>query len=426
MPIHHRDFQPSPIEAAVAIAVSAGWTVTHVSPSGSCYLAREGHDKIRISDHRRYTKTRSERRRQVSVNVSRRNWREVLRAAIEADKMQSHEYRTIYDIATAGVRGRPSPLDWYRDAGTTMADPVMRGQAEAERSWYVEARPYYTIYPVAQDALGRVRLDLPADVVQLPIRSLLVRFGVGHEPECDGRKLRCVFAASLTVRGNQPGLGVWCDFGERRPAAGIPECPIYSYLAISLAAGASVEERMEQLDRREYDSESTAVQEALRYVIAVSLLGEDSELVEPDVLSKDRLRWEDTGDLAIVERAVRRGKRGWLIGSHVDVAPHMRRPHVGLRWTGEGRRLPRIVPISGSIVRRKRISEVPEGYLDYRCPGCGAPCKPSESGGLCGRCERIKDRTGANANPLLPDTPCSGYGVDRHRSGIGRGKAMGG
>src|SRR3990167_6436621 len=134
--------------------------------------------------------------------------------------MQSHDYSTIYDIATKGERHRPAPAEWYRDAVRTMRDPLMQGQANAERVWYVEARPYYTIYPVAQDALGRVKLDLHADVVRLPIRSLLVRFGVGHEPDCDGRKLRCVFAAALTVRGHEPGLGVWCDFGERRPITG--------------------------------------------------------------------------------------------------------------------------------------------------------------------------------------------------------------
>lgn len=283
--------------------------------------------------------------------------------------MQTHEYATLYDVLTRGQKPRPDVQAWYAQQVATMADPILRAQTESEARWIEADRPYYTIYPVAQDALGRVRLDLPCEIVRLPLPTLLLRFGNGQEPLCDGRKLRTIFAAAVTVRGKENGLGVWCDFGEQRSLGPIKDFPIYSYLSFSLAGERSVEEAITDLDQVEQDHESSAVTAALRYVIAVCLLGEESELVDPDILSKDRAAWDaaqtDEQRQAIIDRAQRRGKRGWLVGAHVEVAPHLRRPHVGLRWTGEGKKVPRIVPISGSIVRRKRLSDVPTGFLGH-------------------------------------------------------------
>src|SRR5690606_13981801 len=83
-----------------------------------------------------------------------------------------------------------------------------------------------------------------------------------------------------------------------------------------------------------------------------------------------------------IERAVRRGKRAWAIGRHITVDPHYRRPHVALRWTGEGRKVPRIVPVRGSIVHRSRVAKVPTGHLDDdRCKICGEPVETGKT--LC-------------------------------------------
>lgn len=306
--------------------------------------------------------------------------------------MLPHEFHSLYDILTRGSRNRPAPHDWYRDAERTMAgNPIVVAQARSEAAWCAERRPYYTVYPVAQDALSRVKLDVPCSVVRLPLPALLVRFMQGYEPRIDGRVLRCILAAKLAVRRDEEGMGVWCDFGERGQGP-VDDVPIYSFVSFSLAGERTIDEAIHDLDYIERDSESTAVADALRYVIGVCLLGEDSELVDPDILSKDRIKWDDAKTVeerqAIIDRAQRRGKRGWLIGAHIDVAPHMRRPHVGLRWTGEGRRQPKIVPISGSIVRRKRVSEVPTGYVDYDCAECKQPGARPYYDGLCERCCR--------------------------------------
>jgi hypothetical protein len=53
-------------------------------------------------------------------------------------------------------------------------------------------------------------------------------------------------------------------------------------------------------------------------------------VIEPDVLSKDRDKFERGGDRKYVDKAPRRGKIGWNVERHIDVAPHYRRPHMAL------------------------------------------------------------------------------------------------
>lgn len=57
---------------------------------------------------------------------------------------------------------------------------------------------------------------------------------------------------------------------------------------------------------------------------------------------------EGSGDHEYVDKAHRRGKIGWNMGRHVAVAPHYRRPHMVLMWTGRGRALPKVVPRRGN------------------------------------------------------------------------------
>jgi hypothetical protein len=53
-------------------------------------------------------------------------------------------------------------------------------------------------------------------------------------------------------------------------------------------------------------------------------------VIEPDVLSKDRDKFEASGDDRSVDKAQRRGRIGWNVGRHIEVAPPYRRPHIAL------------------------------------------------------------------------------------------------
>ncbi len=63
-----------------------------------------------------------------------------------------------------------------------------------------------------------------------------------------------------------------------------------------------------------------------------------------------------------IDKAHRRGKVGWNVGRHIEVAPHYRRPHMTLVWTGSARAVPKVVPRRGSVVHREKVEKVPSGF----------------------------------------------------------------
>jgi hypothetical protein len=127
------------------------------------------------------------------------------------------------------------------------------------------------------------------------------------------------------------------------------------------------------------------VTDCVRLCCTLCLLEDDPSVIEPDVLSKDRARFEQTGDEKYVAKAHRRGKVGWNVGRRIEVAPHYRRPHLMLAWTGKGRSVPKIVPRRGSIVHRQVVEKVPSGFegkgQKHGSPGRNRPCvsRPAKS-----------------------------------------------
>ena len=100
----------------------------------------------------------------------------------------------------------------------------------------------------------------------------------------------------------------------------------------------------------------------IRLMSGICLLGDDSELIKPEVLSRDQSKFMETGDISLIKKAIRRGKYGFKVGNVTEVSPHYRNPHLCLVWTGEGRKTPKIVVRKGSIVKRKIAATVPFGY----------------------------------------------------------------
>jgi hypothetical protein len=85
----------------------------------------------------------------------------------------------------------------------------------------------------------------------------------------------------------------------------------------------------------------TLIDDCVRLCCSLCLLENDRSVIEPDVLSKDRDKFEFSGDAKYVDKAHRRGKIGWNVGRRIEVAPHYRRPHMALVWTARGRAVPR-------------------------------------------------------------------------------------
>ena len=107
---------------------------------------------------------------------------------------------------------------------------------------------------------------------------------------------------------------------------------------------------------------------AVRAAVATLLLANDSTIIQPDVLADDRRRFDESIDpefrQRLIDKARKRGIVGWRIGEVYETIPHFRRPHFGLRHTGKGRTIPKIVPIKGSTVHRDKLTKVPTGHID--------------------------------------------------------------
>lgn len=93
------------------------------------------------------------------------------------------------------------------------------------------------------------------------------------------------------------------------------------------------------------------------------MLACDSRYCEPILLNRDkqkRLTEEDKKKAQ--NRARNRGVYGFDIGKDVEISPHFRRPHFAIRWTGEGRKVPKLVPVKGAVINKRLLEEIPTGY----------------------------------------------------------------
>jgi hypothetical protein len=201
--------------------------------------------------------------------------------------------------------------------------------------------------------MEKIRLDLGVEhLPDPPYKSMAVRYAIGSKIESTLFSIdrheswepgyRQLTMASV-VHGNRNGI------------------------AIALRPGDAIEDGINRgnLDRTTDAGKLAMI--AVRHVVTICLLADDHSIITPDVLSSDRDRYESETDEAwkqrAVDRARRRGVVGWSIGADYEVCPHYRRPHFGLRHTGKGRSVPRIVPIKGAVVHRSRLTEVPTGYM---------------------------------------------------------------
>lgn len=260
------------------------------------------------------------------------------------------------------------------------------------RQWKIDRRPYYSVMQQVGEALSRIKLDIPSDTLKLPIDTLLIRFPVGGELGIsDGRQL----ASMLVFQDELPPLP---DSESQVNMRQFLICPQfekgrYGCMCIVFKPGLTVEENLSRSVAVVKTADAAAMTDTcVRLLCSLCLLDEDSDLLTPDVLADDQVRYDNAATNEererIVRRAVKRGKYGWTIGKNLEVSPHFRRPHFGIRWTQKGRSVPKIVPIKGCVVKREKIGHVPTGYMD--APLCTS-CKmlPAVDGNECAECLKV-------------------------------------
>ncbi len=241
-------------------------------------------------------------------------------------------------------------------------------QLTNERDWERARRPYYNVWPSIVPMLTRLNLELDSALIQLPLPALSIRLPKQGNPltfEWQGRsfEIRCMLLGDM---GDGQAISILIDIGET-VHNGAFEIPIYTYCNFVRQEGLTVNQSLADLNKGQLADVGVQVPQELvtdcvRLCCSLCLLENDPSVIEPDVLSKDRVKFEANGDERYVDKAHRRGKIGWNVGRRIEVAPHYRRPHMALVWTGTGRAVPKIVPRRGSVVHRELVEKVPSGF----------------------------------------------------------------
>lgn len=284
-----------------------------------------------------------------------------------------------------------------RAYGKQQIDTIMRGLIQDDRTdvnvfientWELAGRPYFKLYPSMVKALANLNLNLKSNQITWPkqlaegITPFLIKFpqqAVTLDLE-EPTPLHAVLVFKVTrespgiiAENNESLLHIlWYTgltthkFESSEKTLVIPNTSCFVF---NTGTDKEVESEFEEVFCTSNDSDHSkdriemkpCYKNILRYVIGTILLASDAdnELILPEVLSKHELKFEETGDLALVDKAKRNGKYGWSIGKElereVETNTHFRVPHFAIRHTGPNGSIPLLRPIKGSIVNRKKF-----------------------------------------------------------------------
>lgn len=242
--------------------------------------------------------------------------------------MQFDTYRSLYDLAKNDHLFRGKPADFYAHLLQHADNSQYQIITAIEAVWYAQHRPFYRLWPSLIPVFQRVSLNITLKNIQAQPRVFLIQL-----PAAQGSILVAQTKAHTlgVVVQTQNCVAANVIKDSTKPLAGqIEEHPVYTPM--------------------------------FHIAVAVLLLDDNPELIEPMILQADQHKPRTE---ALVRKAHRRGLYGWNIGQHVEVAPHIRLPHMGHRWTGPGRQILKLVPIKGCLVHKAAITTIPTENLDH-------------------------------------------------------------
>lgn len=262
---------------------------------------------------------------------------------------------------------------------------------ETEYRWFEAGSPFYNLWPCILPMLSKVDLgNLPATVLKPPLNPLLLRFPDAPQPlTINGYVPRTIFvwayerravnssklsprmrAAIDIATAAEPSIfdhemfGLAYDVRDQSPEM------LRSQLLVPMDPTKTVAEVINAAVHADKDPTRDAelvdvLWQCARICATLCLVDKDSELLNQIVLSADREKYDKTGDEKYVVKAMKRGIRGWDVGRHMEVIPHLRRPHFAIRWMGTKPNLePKLRPVKATLVHRDKIVEMPTGYAD--------------------------------------------------------------
>lgn len=217
-------------------------------------------------------------------------------------------------------------------------------------------RPFYNVYPAVQECLKNTRLDIELKQIEQLNETVAMCFAVGKEPILRNGKI-----AAMLVELSHKTYDIKADAVSDTPVLRIAADRIRPdgkrcFSAITCTWPGLISDRVSNIgDKRQLVS----------LAVGLAMLAQDQRFAEPILLKRDKARSLSGDELSrAIERAKRRGRNGMELGKGLEVSPHMRKPHFAIRWTGIGRKVPRLVPVKGCVVSRDKLFPVPTGYVD--------------------------------------------------------------
>lgn len=236
-------------------------------------------------------------------------------------------------------------------------------QLYGEVEWQKNRRPYYDLYPGIAQAFSKIDLGkVMCHHLSLPLPQLLIRLPVGYEMHGGTHDIKSILVIE-TESGEHNCPGWLLSINDGHIFEGYI---VHSVCGFSLIPNSSVAERLTYGREHPYcidDIDNEEVDMAVRVVVAICLLKDDINLIEPLPLANDMEKWEKSHDQSLIDKAERRGKRAWAVGKRIELSPTFRRPHFAIRWCGPGGTDPRLRPVKGCIVLREKAQKFPTGYL---------------------------------------------------------------
>ena len=233
---------------------------------------------------------------------------------------------------------------------------VDRSRLSAEAAWYSTGRSYYNIYPCVLRMCERLKLSTPCPEFTLPgvfnytedhsglelCQAIQLRF-----PE--GCRLNGMLVVILRFKGEDTQIRCFSDLNENSP-----EGLVQAACNITPGDNATIESMLSESYRKD---EIDDLQ--IRVVACLGLLCDpELDFLEREVLRRDRGKQPTQ---SILDRAERLNGKGWSLGKSVESTPAMVDPFWAVRWTGPGRKIPKLRPISGYIRGKSKIKQVPTG-----------------------------------------------------------------
>lgn len=209
-----------------------------------------------------------------------------------------------------------------------LKDKVQEWGLRSVITWRGECRPYYNVYPVILQSLLRT------DLSKVKIADLVFPEGLN----------------SLSFR--------FCSKSGRNP---LVITRAKNGIVFTEQVDAENFRILVRVDENVCSNIPEDWKEALQITVGSLML--DAEFVERDMNEREKDR-----PLIYFKKI---NKFGWNVGAAVEkesrvVGVHFRRPHLAIRWCGsKTEKRPVLTRISGSIVNRKRLTEIPTGYEGF-------------------------------------------------------------